>query len=105
MLNPFNDFDDDEFSFEEFDEVINKFKLKPDFILSREDDIILVNEVWSSPKNNVSANRIYQFDIFFLELVPDEIKKRVLEEVLEIYVADERYEEAAEVRDTMKILN
>lgn len=44
----------------------------------------------------------YEFDIFFLELIPDEIKKRVLEEVLDIYVNDERYEEAVEVRDEIQ---
>jgi protein-arginine kinase activator protein McsA len=38
-------------------------------------------------------------------LIPDEIKKRVLEEVLDIYVNDERYEEAAEVRDEIQIIN
>jgi hypothetical protein len=107
MLNSFNNFDGsyEEFSFEDFNEVISKFNLKPDFLLSIDGDVILVNEVWSSPKNkNVSANRIYEFDIFFLELIPDEIKKRVLEEVLEIYVEEERYEEAVEVRDSIKLL-
>jgi len=108
MLNSFNNFDGsyEEFSFESFNEVISKFNLNPDFLLTRDGGAILVNEVWSSPKNkNVSANRIYEFDIFFLELIPDKIKKRVLEEVLEIYVEEERYEEAVEVRDTIKLLN
>ena len=95
---------DEDFSMGDFDSIVTKFNLKPDFLLTRENDKILVNEVWSSSKNkNISANRIYEFDIFFLELIPDDIKKRVLEEVLEIYVEDERYEEAAEVRDIINI--
>ena len=107
ILNSFNNFDDyeEEFSMGDFDEIITKFNLKPDFLLTRDDEKIMVNEVWSSTKNkNVSANRIYEFDIFFLELIPDEIKRRVLEEVLEIYVEEERYEEAVEVRDNINIL-
>lgn len=105
MLNSFNDMDGYEeiFSLGDFDKIVAKFKLKPDFMLTKDDDKIVVNEIWSSPKNkSVSANRIYEFDIFFLELIPDEIKKRVLQEVLDIYVSDERYEEAAEVRDEIK---
>lgn len=105
MLNSFNGMDgyEEHFSIGDFDKIIAKFKLKPDFILTKDDDKIVINEIWSSPKNkSVSANRIYEFDIFFLELIPDEIKKRVLEEVLDIYVSDERYEEAAEVRDEIQ---
>jgi hypothetical protein len=94
------------FSIGDFDLLVAKFKLKPDFMLTRDDDKIMVNEIWSSAKNkSVSANRIYEFDIFFLELIPDEIKKRVLEEVLDIYVDEERYEEAAEVRDEIVKMN
>ena len=102
MLNSFNNMDgySEHFSIGDFDQIVAKFKLKPDFMLTRDDEKIMVNEVWSSEKNkSVSANRIYEFDIFFLELIPDEIKKRVLEEVLHIYVNEERYEEAADVRD------
>ena len=105
MLNSFNNMDDYEenFSFGDFDKIVAKFKLKPDFMLTIEDEKIMINEIWSSPKNkSVSANRIYEFDILFLELIPDEIKKRVLQEVLDIYVSYERYEEAADVRDEIK---
>jgi len=43
--------------------------------------------------------------IFFLELIPIEIKRRVLEDVLDIYVFEERYEEAAEIRDEIIKMN
>ena len=105
MLNSFNDMDgyEERFSIGDFDLLVSKFNLKPDFVLTVEDEKIMINEIWSHPKNkSVSANRIYEFDIFFLELIPDEIKKRVLEEVLDIYVNDERYEEAVEVRDEIQ---
>jgi hypothetical protein len=104
ILNSFNtDDSEDYFSLGDFDKIVSKFKLKPDFMLTKDDDKIMINEIWSNPKNkSISANRIYQFDIFFLELIPDEIKKRVLQEVLDIYVSDERYEEAAEIRDEIK---
>jgi hypothetical protein len=94
---------EERFSIGDFDLLVSKFNLKPDFVLTVEDEKIMINEIWSHPKNkSVSANRIYEFDIFFLELIPDEIKKRVLEEVLDIYVNDERYEEAVEVRDEIQ---
>ena len=105
MLNSFNNMDgyEEHFSLGDFDKIVAKFKLKPDFMLTKDDDKIMINEIWSSPKNkSVSANRIYEFDIFFIELIPDEIRKRVLQEVLDIYVDDERYEEAAEVRDEIQ---
>lgn len=105
MLNSFNDMDgyEERFSIGDFDLLVSKFNLKPDFVLTVEDEKIMINEIWSHPKNkSVSANRIYEFDIFFLELIPDEIKKRLLEEVLDIYVNDERYEEAVEVRDEIQ---
>lgn len=108
MLNSFNDMDgyEEHFSLGDFDKIVAKFKLKPDFMLTKDDDKIMINEIWSSSKNkSISANRIYEFDVFFLELIPDEIKKRVLEEVLDIYVIEERYEEAAEVRDEIQIIN
>jgi hypothetical protein len=105
MLNSFNDMDgyEEHFSLGDFDKIVAKFKLEPDFMLTVEDEKIMINEIWTHTKNkSVSANRIYEFDIFFLELIPDEIKKRVLQEVLEIYVNGERYEEAAEVRDEIQ---
>ena len=108
MLNSFNNMDGyhDHFSIGDFDLLVNKYNLKPDFMLTRDDDKIMINEIWSSPKNkSISANRIYEFDIFFLELIPIEIKERVLQEVLDIYVNEERYEEAAEIRDEIQIIN
>lgn len=97
-------FDDDEsFSEMEFNKIVKEFNLIPDFILSRDDDKIIINEIWSSPKNTVSVDRIYEFDTFFIDMVPEVIKKRVLEEVLQIYVNDENYEEAVIVRDMLKI--
>lgn len=100
MLNSFNDMDPESFSLGDFETVIKKFNLKPDFTLSRKKNKIIINEIWSSKKiQSISANRIYEFDVFFIELIPEQIRKQVLEEVLQIYVGDERYEEAAEVRD------
>lgn len=109
MFNSFDNFDDMEnyehMSMDDFDQIVEKFNLKPDFILTKHYDKIMINEVWSSPRfKTVSANRIYEFDVFFIELIPEEIKKRLLQEVLDIYVEDERYEEAAEIRDEIKNL-
>jgi len=105
MLNSLNDMNDyDFFSLSDFDKVISKFNLKPDFTLHKEDGKIIVNEVWTHPRVKITANRIYEFDIYFLDLVPDEIKENLLKYILDIYVEDERYEEAAEIRDEIKNL-
>jgi len=100
MLNSLNDMNDyDSFSLSDFDKVISKFNLKPEFYLSKEDGRIIVNEIWSHPKAKISANRIYEFDIYFLDLIPKEIKEDLLKDILNIYVDEERYEEAAKIRD------
>jgi len=108
MLNSFNDMDGlpERFSVDDFESIISKYDLRPDFILNREGDKIIINETWTSDVvKSISANRIYEFDIFFLELIPIEIKRRVLEDVLDIYVFEERYEEAAEIRDEIIKMN
>jgi hypothetical protein len=97
-------FDDDEtFSELEFNKIVEQYNLSPDFILTRDEDKIIINEVWSSPKNSISVDRIYEFDTFFIDMVPIQIKRRVLEEVLDIYVFDENYEDAIIVRDMLKL--
>lgn len=104
MLNSFNNLDgyEEHFSFDDFESIVNRFNLKPDYMLTREDDKIMVNEIWSSKGNkSVSANRIYEFDVFFIDLIPSEIRKRVLQEVLDIYVNEENYENAANIRDAL----
>jgi protein-arginine kinase activator protein McsA len=45
---------------------------------------------------------VYDFDPFFVELIPNEIVLDVLKEVLEIHVFDENYEEAIIIRDIIK---
>lgn len=97
-------FDDDEsFSELEFNKIVEQYNLSPDFILNRDEDKIIINEVWSSPKNSISVDRIYEFDTFFIDMVPIQIKRRVLEQVLDIYVFDENYEDAIIVRDMLKL--
>lgn len=87
------------FSVDNFDLIVSKFKLKPEFFITQEKDKIIINETWSSTKNIISANRIYEFDIFYIDIIPEEIRFSVLKEVMSIYVLDEQYEEAALIRD------
>lgn len=87
---------------ENFDEIIKKFNLKPRFEITKEDGKIMVNEIWwSSRTTTVSANRIYEFDYFMIDIIPMEIRDSVLKEVLDIHVMDENYEEAAILRDVL----
>ena len=107
-FNGFDDFDDfddfkdfNKFSMD-FDDIISKYGLKSEFILTKEDNQIIINEIWSDDDSEITANRIYEFDSFFIELIPIEIRLDVLNEVLDILVEDENYEEAAIVRDQIK---
>lgn len=89
----------DGFSIDDFDSIISKFNLKPNFELSMDGDAIIVTETWSSNRNSVVADRIYEFDLDFIETIPTDIKKRLLEGILNIYVESEKYEDAAIIRD------
>lgn len=102
--NNFDEFDDD-FNLTNFDLIITKLDLKPNFFLSRDEDIILVNEIWSTKKSSVVVDKIYEFDILYIDLVTIDIRKKVLEEVLEIYINEEKYELASEIRDILILLN
>lgn len=101
----FDDIPDNEsemFSMDDFEIIISKFNMKPHFSLYREDWKIIINESWSSTKNRaISANRVYEFDPGMIEIIPEIIRRDVLESALEIYVNDENYEEAAIVRDVI----
>ncbi len=98
----FNDFDN--ISLSDFNEIVSKFNLKPKFSLTKDDDIIIVNEIWSNKESQVSANRVYDFDVQFIDIIPKEIKKSLLESVLNIYVEEENYEEAILIRDILTLL-
>lgn len=105
IFNSFNGFDDYEEFSGDLHKIIIEYGLEPDFILTREGEKIIVNEIWSHDDAEITANRIYEFDSFFVDLIPKEIKCDVLNEVLDIYVSEENYEEAAIIRDEIKLLN
>jgi len=98
--------DDEEgdFSLEDFDLIVLKYGLKPDYFLSKELDKIIITEIWSHKKSDIVANRIYEFDSYFADLIPLEIRENVMREALDIYVSEENYEEAAVLRDLINLL-
>lgn len=102
MIGNFDDLP--EFSFREFHNLIYEYDLYPEFELTRENGSIMVNEFWSNDDVDIVAKRIYEFDPFFADLIPNEIVLDVLKEVLEIHVSDENYEEAVTIRDMIKEL-
>jgi hypothetical protein len=108
ILNSFDGFDDfndfSQFRLDQFTNIVNKYNLIPEFFITKEDSSIIINEIWSNSGTDITANRIYEFDTFFIDIIPEEIRNDVLQEVLEIYVSDENYEEAAVLRDTINLL-
>lgn len=97
----------DKISIESFDTLIKSLNMKPNYqIFLDNDGEIIINEEWSSlVSNGVKANRIYKFDIDCIEMISIDDRFKVLSEILEIYVGQENYENAAYIRDTVNQLN
>jgi predicted glycosyltransferase len=105
----FSDYGDEKFlselSIKSFNEIVEKYEMYPNYDIFREDGKIMVNEVWKSDvQPAITATRIYEFDVFFVELIPIGIRNDLLNEVLQICVDDEKYEVAAEIRDVLLTL-
>jgi len=84
-----------------FDSIIEIYGLKPSYLVYQNNlDEIIVDEQWkSNESDNVKANRIFKFDILFLDLIKEDYRLDVLKKALDIYIASENYEEAAYIRD------
>ena len=105
----FNDFGDEKFlndiSLKSFNEIVERYNMYPTYEIFREDSKIMINEVWTSDVTPaITATRIYEFDTFFVDLIPIEIRKNLLNDVLQISLVDENYELAAEIRDLLLTL-
>jgi hypothetical protein len=92
---------------EAFDEMILRLKLKPEYqIFLDNDNDVIINEEWSSPvSDNIKANRIYKFDLDFIDFIQPEDRVSVLKDVLDIYVTNEYFEMAAVIRDIINDLD
>jgi hypothetical protein len=104
FINMFNE-ETPDFNNTSFEDIILQYNLYPDYELSiNEDNDIVINETWESLNDNIGiiASRIYNFDPDFIYLIPLDIRKSLLEEVLDLLVQVEKYEDAALVRDVIK---
>jgi hypothetical protein len=99
-------FDSDDFNEDEsipFEDLIKKYDMIPLVNITIDDDGILVSEKWHSEDyEHITAERFYYFDIFFMEYLPNNVKVKALNEILNIYVDMEMFEEAIIVRDEIK---
>lgn len=97
----------DKMSVESFDNLIQKLDMRPEYeIFLDNDGDIVINEEWSSLSNDdVKANRIYKFNLDFINMILLEDRSRILSKILDIYVDQENYEDAAILRDLMKNFN
>lgn len=97
----------DKISVESFDTLIKRLDMRPEYqIFLDTDGEVTINEEWSSPiSSDVKANRIYKFSVDFINMILLEDRPRVLSEVLDLYVIQENYEEAAVLRDLIKDFN
>jgi len=98
-------FDSDDFDDIPFEELVKKYNMVPVVSIELDDYDILVYEKWmSNGYYDVVADRYYYFDIYFMELLPVDIRIKTLNDILNVYVENEMYEEAAIVRDEIKKL-
>lgn len=93
-------------SLESFDKMIDKLKLSPKYSVIYDDDLsVIINEEWSSPiSESVKANRIYNFDVNFIDMIKEEDQVSVLNDVLGLYVKFEKFEEASVIRDLIHLI-
>lgn len=84
-----------------FDSIIEIYGLKPSYLVYQNNlDEIIVDEQWkSNDSDSVKANRIFKFDILFLDLIREDYRLDVLKKVLDIYILTENYEDAVLIRD------
>lgn len=89
-----------------FEMIIEKFNLKPKYeVYQNNDDEIIIDEQWISPKtNSVAANKLFKFDLNLIYLIREDKRVDVLKEVLNICVLTEDYEMASILRDHIQFL-
>lgn len=86
----------------EFENTVRMMGLIPDCEVSTDEDGIFVKESWSESRGSVVAERFYYFEPRQGVSIPKEIRKKVLEYSIVVYIEDEDYESAAYVRDIIK---
>ena len=97
--------DDSKISVQSFDNLIEKLNMRPSYnIFLDEDNDVIIDEEWSSPIScDIKANRIYSPS--FVNIILLEDRPLVLNQILNIYISQEDYENAAIVRDLIKDFN
>lgn len=88
-----------------FKDFIDKYDMKCKYSIAEKNGETVIIEDWSSSKNKmIRVNRIYPFSMEHLDLIQDDARKGVLQELLEMCVSEENYETAAELRDVINTL-
>jgi len=87
-----------------FDSIIEIYGLKPSYSVYQNNlDEIIIDEQWKSDESkDIKANRIFKFDILFLDFIKEDCRIDVLNKVIDILVLNENYEDAALIRDVIK---
>lgn len=106
LLNDLYGDDKRKMSVESFDNLIQKLDMRPEYNIFLDNGDIIINEEWSSLHNSdIRANRIYKFNLDFINMILLEDRPRILSRILNIYVDQENYEEASVLRDIIKEFN
>jgi len=92
-------------TFNKFMMMVDRYNMTCEYTIEEKSGYIVIVENWSSEINkNIKLNRIYPFSVSHIDLIDEPSRKDILERILDKYVENENYEEAAEIRDIIGLM-
>ena len=92
-------------SLDSFDEMIKRFYMVCEYSITDISGEIFVVEEWTTDmRDDLKLNRVYQFTEETLLFIKLDSRKIVLEKILNKLVFEEKYENAAKLRDIISLL-
>ena len=90
----------------QFEEIVKTFNMKCVYSVSILNGVKCIVENWSSKTNQFAKiSKIYPFSINNLRLINREVRLQLLNNLLSDAIFDEKYEDAAELRDIIIALS
>ena len=82
-----------------FEELISTFNMTVDVNLTIQDDIQLIEEIWTSDDNSLRIKRYYEFNYDNISLLSNSVRTYIKEKLLSNALLEENYELASDIRD------
>ena len=82
-----------------FEELISTFNMTVDVNLTIQDDIQLIEEIWTSDDKSLRIKRYYEFNYDNISLLSNNVRTYIKEKLLSNALSEENYELASDIRD------